>query len=132
MTTTPPSRVSNRIFSLTHSTETVTTAFAASPTSSPRRLLKDLYHNHSHHRAKEKSSFTSIFNSHSSIEDVESSLLHDECPTGPTQKDLDRAAKCGDFGKRPSDLFLKVGAPYIFVIHPHRAGKDLYRHPCRD
>lgn len=29
-------------------------------------------------------------------------------PDEPTQADLDRAAECGDFGSRPSDLFLKI------------------------
>ncbi|KAG1818492.1 uncharacterized protein BJ212DRAFT_1345885 [Suillus subaureus] len=97
--------VSNKVYSLTHSQKTLTAAFAASPTSSPGYLAKTLYAEH-HKKPISSGGYLETFMGvlqHGSASETQ------RIPSGePTQADLDRAAECGNFGSRPSDLFLKI------------------------
>jgi hypothetical protein len=97
--------VSDEVYSLTHSQKTLTAALAASPASAPGHLARTLYAEHDN---KPISSggylemFTSLLKRGNAHETQ-------RIPPGePTQADLDRAAECGNFGSRPTDLFLKV------------------------
>lgn len=97
--------ISDKVYSLTHSKKTLTAAFAASPTSSPGHVAKTLYEEH--HKTPVASggyleTFMGVLQGGNANETLR--ILSQE----PTQADLDRAAECGDFGSRPSDLFLKV------------------------
>ncbi|KAH7925600.1 hypothetical protein BV22DRAFT_1033871 [Leucogyrophana mollusca] len=97
--------ISEKAFSLTHSHNTVTAAFAANPKSSPGHLAKALYDEH-HKKPIGSGGYFETFlgmfqggnaNEINRIQTIE-----------PSQEDLDRAAECGQFGARPSDLFLKI------------------------
>jgi hypothetical protein len=97
--------VSDKVYSLTHSEKTLTAAFAASPESSPGQLAKTLYAEH-HKKRISSGGYVETF-----MGMLQRGNAHEtqRIPPGePTQADLDRAAECGDFGSRPSDLFLKV------------------------
>ncbi|KIJ17625.1 hypothetical protein PAXINDRAFT_167631 [Paxillus involutus ATCC 200175] len=104
--------VSETVYALTHSHKTVTAAFAAAPASepdtSPGHLAKTLYPNH-----KPLGSdgllemFKGLFHG-GDAKDMERIQAIE-----PTQEDLERAAQCGKFGSRPSDLFLKI---YVDVL----------------
>ncbi|KAF8843374.1 hypothetical protein BDN67DRAFT_945733 [Paxillus ammoniavirescens] len=104
--------VSETVYALTHSHKTVTAAFAAAPASepdtSPGHLAKTLYPNQ-----KSLGSdgllemFKGLFQG-GDMKDMERIQAIE-----PTQEDLERAAQCGKFGSRPSDLFLKI---YVDVL----------------
>ncbi|KAG2101086.1 uncharacterized protein F5147DRAFT_709739 [Suillus discolor] len=97
--------VSDKAYSLTHSQKTLTAALAASPASSPGDLVKTLYAEH-HKKPVSSAGYLETFMGvlqHGNDNETQ------RIPPGePTQTDLDRAAECGDFGSRPSDLFLKI------------------------
>lgn len=102
--------VSDKVYSLTHSQKTLTAAFAASPASSPGDLAKTLYAEH-HKKPISSGGYVETF-----MGMLRSGNAHETQripPGGPTQADLDRAAECGDFGSRPSDLFLKVSEVWL-------------------
>ncbi|KAG0703755.1 hypothetical protein DFH29DRAFT_914887 [Suillus ampliporus] len=95
--------ISDEVYSLTHSQKTLTAALAASPTSSPGHLAEALYAGSYHKKPTASGGY---------LETLMGALHVNETrrmPSGdPTQADLDRAAECGKFGSRPSDLFLKI------------------------
>jgi len=97
--------ISDKVYSLTHARETLTSAFAASPTSSPGHLAKTLYEEH-HKKPTAFGGYLETFMGvlHGGDANETHRILAEE----PSQADLDRAAECGNFGSRPSDLFLKV------------------------
>ncbi|KAH9919314.1 uncharacterized protein B0H18DRAFT_1028287 [Fomitopsis serialis] len=102
--------VSERVHNLTHSDKTLTSALAANPKESPGELGKKLYEEH-HHGIHNPNATGGIFATVKSMlktgstpEDAKEATAEDE----PSKEDLDRAAECGQFGTRPSDLFLKV------------------------
>ncbi|PCH40494.1 phospholipase D/nuclease [Wolfiporia cocos MD-104 SS10] len=101
--------VSERVNNLTHSDKTLTSALAASPTSAPGELGKTLYTEHHHGIHKPTATggilatLTGMLKS-GSVSEESKQATRDE----PSQEDLDRAAECGQFGSRPSDLFLKI------------------------
>ncbi|KZT12269.1 phospholipase D/nuclease [Laetiporus sulphureus 93-53] len=102
--------VSERVYNLTHSEKTLTAAYAASPDSSPGELVKKVYEAH-HHGVHEPGTTGGIFATAKSMlktgktpEESRKVTREDE----PSKEDLDRAAECGEFGARPSDLFLKI------------------------
>lgn len=118
--------VSDRVYAIIHSKETVTTAYASSPGSSPGRVMKKLYRDHRCRRLKNRSILHGARRDVATEEGHPTSEKHDELRiTGgvsidplslsiePTQVDLDRAAECGDFGRRPSDLFLRM---YVDIL----------------
>ncbi|KAI6098106.1 hypothetical protein F5141DRAFT_1146679 [Pisolithus sp. B1] len=123
--------VSDRIYAITHSKETVTTAYASSPGSSPGRIMKKLYRDHQRHKLKKRGGHWSV-GVHRDVptegEHPKSEKHHKPRITGgvptdplllsvePTQVDLDRAVECGDFGKRPSDLFLRMYVDILALI----------------
>ena len=90
--------VSDQIYDLCHSNDTVTQALAESPTSSVESVAEKLYKN----VKKEKLKAT-----------VGQPAL--------APSDLERAAECGKFTSRPSDLFLSVSrfSPFIKAMHEH-------------
>jgi hypothetical protein len=96
--------ISDKVYSLTQSDKTHTAAFAASPTSSPGHLAKTLYEEH--HKPVASGGYLETFMGvlQGGNANETRRILAEE----PTQADLDRAAECGDFGTRPSDLFLMV------------------------
>ncbi|CCL99523.1 uncharacterized protein FIBRA_01541 [Fibroporia radiculosa] len=102
--------VSDRVYSLTHSDKTLTAAFATSPDASPGELGKTLYaeHHHGIHKPGATggllSTLASMLKTGRTPEEAREATKEDE----PSQEDLDRAAECGQFGARPSDLFLKI------------------------
>ena len=102
--------VSERVYNLTHSDKTLTSALAANPKGSPGELGKKLYEEHHHgvHNPSASggivSTVKSMLKSGSTPEEAKAATAEDE----PSKEDLDRAAECGRFGTRPSDLFLKV------------------------
>lgn len=99
--------VSDKAYSLTHSQKTLTAALAASPASSPGDLVKTLYAEHHKKPVSSVGYLETFMGVLQHGNDNETQRLG--IPPGePTQTDLDRAAECGDFGSRPSDLFLKV------------------------
>lgn len=114
-------QVSDRVYAITHSKETVTTAFASSQDSSPGRIMKKLYRDYRRHKHKDRGSSWSVGvqqdtatkEEHSTREKYHVQPDLSSLSTEPTQADLDRAAECGDFGRRPSDLFLKM---YVDVL----------------
>lgn len=77
--------ISDHIYDLCHSSDTVAKALTESPTSSVDSVAEKLYKN----VKKEK---------------LKSTVGKPEL----TAADLDRAAECGKFTSRPSDLFLSV------------------------
>lgn len=106
--------ISERVYSLVHSGKTLITAFATATEPdhdhdvSPGHLAKTLYDEHpkNHHSLSDHGhlgAFKGLFQ-HTGKKDVEYIQAIE-----PTQEDLDLAAQCGNFGSRPSDLFLKVG-----------------------
>lgn len=102
--------VSKRVFDLTHSDKTLTSVLAANPKESPGELGKRLYEEYHHgvHNPSATggilSTVKSMLTSGSTAEEAKAATAEDE----PSKEDLDRAAECGRFGTRPSDLFLKV------------------------
>lgn len=108
--------ISEKVYSLVHSGKTLTAAFATATRPdddpndvSPGHLAKTLYDEHPKKQHNLPGSghletFKGLFQ-HTVNKDVEHIQEID-----PTQEDLDLAAQCGDFGSRPSDLFLKVSA----------------------
>ncbi|KAI0930893.1 hypothetical protein AcV7_004955 [Taiwanofungus camphoratus] len=101
--------VSDNVYALTHSDKTLTTALAASPDASPGELGKTLYEEHHHGIHKPNATggicatVKGMFRT-STKEEAREIAKEKE----PSQEDLDRAAECGRFGTRPSDLFLKI------------------------
>ncbi|KAG2066327.1 hypothetical protein BDR04DRAFT_1106891 [Suillus decipiens] len=93
--------VSGKVYALTHSEKTLTAALAASPTSSTGHLAKTLYAEH-HKKPTSAEGYLETF-----MGVLQRGNANETLPE-PTQADLDRAAECGDFGIRPSDLFLKI------------------------
>lgn len=87
--------ISDKVFDLVQGKETVTSALAASPTSSVEAIAEKLY---KHVK-------------------TDSHKLKVGTPT-LEPADLDRAAQCGQFANRPSDLFLQVR--YLDVAHDQR------------
>ncbi|KIM79061.1 hypothetical protein PILCRDRAFT_823914 [Piloderma croceum F 1598] len=83
--------ISDRVYDLIHRRETVTSALAASPTATVESIAEELYKN---------------FKCDSSKAKVGERKL--------TPADMDRAAQCGKFTSRPSDLFLQI---YAEVLH---------------
>ncbi|EPS95537.1 hypothetical protein FOMPIDRAFT_1132248 [Fomitopsis schrenkii] len=102
--------VSKRVFDLTHSDKTLTSVLAANPKESPGELGKRLYEEYHHgvHNPSATggilSTVKSMLTSGSTAEEAKAATAEDE----PSKEDLDRAAECGRFGTRPSDLFLKI------------------------
>ncbi|KAH7885430.1 hypothetical protein F5I97DRAFT_1928808 [Phlebopus sp. FC_14] len=102
--------VSEQAYSLSHSDQTVTSEFARSSQSSPGRIAKALYDEH--HRKPlgpggHLETFVAMFHGGNKREP-------DRVHGGePTKEVLDRAAECGKFGTRPSDLFLKI---YVDIL----------------
>lgn len=110
--------ISERTYALIHSHRTLTAAFASATTPdsdhdpdtvSPGYLAKTLYdddehtkQHHSFHDSSHLEAFKGLF-LHTGKKDVERIQAIE-----PTQEDLNQAAQCGNFGSRPSDLFLKV------------------------
>jgi hypothetical protein len=84
--------ISDKVYDLIHGKETVTSALAASPTATVESIAEKLYKN---------------FKCDSSKVKVGERKL--------TPADMDRAAQCGKFTSRPSDLFLQV----LCVIRLH-------------
>ncbi|KAG8214539.1 hypothetical protein J3R82DRAFT_9600 [Butyriboletus roseoflavus] len=111
--------ISEKVYSLVHSGKTLTAAFATATAPddehdvAPGHLAKTLYydeHPKKHHNLPGSShleAFKGLFQ-HTGNKDVER-IQEIE----PTQEDLNKAAQCGDFGARPSDLFLKI---YVDVL----------------
>ncbi|KAG1748562.1 hypothetical protein EDB19DRAFT_1682398 [Suillus lakei] len=97
--------ISDEVYSLTHSQKTLTTALAAFPTSSPGHLAKTLYAEH-HQKPVASGGYLETFMS--VLQRGNANETQRIPPGEPTQADLDRAAECGEFGSRPSDLFLKI------------------------
>lgn len=101
---------SERIYNLTHSDKTLTAAFATSPDSSPGELGKTLYaeHHHGIHKPNATGGITAtirdMLKTGHAPDEAKEAVREDD----PTPEDLDRAAECGQFGTRPTDLFLKV------------------------
>jgi hypothetical protein len=77
--------ISDKVYKLVQSKETVTSALAASPTTAVESVAEKLYKTSKRESSKAK-------------------VGQQE----PTPADLDRAAQCGKFTSRPSDLFLQV------------------------
>lgn len=107
--------ISEEVFSLIHSGKTLTAAFADAIESdhdhdlSPGLLAKGLYdkqpkNHHSLSGHGHLEAFKGLFQ-HTGKKNAERIQAIE-----PTQEDLDLAAQCGNFGSRPSDLFLKVSA----------------------
>ena len=102
--------VSERAYNLTHSDKTLTSVPAENPKESPGDLGKKLYEEHHHgtHNPTASggiaSTVKSMLKCGSTSEEAKAATAEDE----PSKEDLDRAAECGRFGTRPSDLFLKV------------------------
>ncbi|KAI6016247.1 hypothetical protein EDC04DRAFT_2577695 [Pisolithus marmoratus] len=113
---TGPGQVSDRVYVITHSKETVTTAFASSPDSSPGRLMKKLYRDHRRHKLKDRGVHPTLEKHRGLCITAAVSADPLSLATEPTQPDLDRAAKCGNFGRRPSDLFLKIYVDILATI----------------
>lgn len=117
--------VSERVYNLTHSDKTLTSALAANPKESPGELGKKLYEEHHHgiHNPSASggivSTVKSMLKSGSTPEEAKAATAEDE----PSKEDLDRAAECGRFGTRPSDLFLKV----CLVSHLHASPSPRHR-----
>ncbi|KAG9315842.1 hypothetical protein JVU11DRAFT_3491 [Chiua virens] len=121
--------ISERVYALVHSRRTLTSAFANvtevadhDDDVSPGQLAKTLYDSdeHASHHDGDPAKKHHMIPGGRHIEAFKA-LFHD---TGkkdveriqaiePTQEDLDLAAQCGDFGSRPSDLFLKI---YVDVL----------------
>lgn len=109
--------ISEKVCTLIHSNKTLTAAFAtatADPDNydvSPGRLARVLYDEHAkkHHSLSGSGhleAFKGLFqHTPRTRKDVERIQAIE-----PTQEDIDLAAQCGDFGSRPSDLFLKASA----------------------
>ncbi|EGN98552.1 hypothetical protein SERLA73DRAFT_183613 [Serpula lacrymans var. lacrymans S7.3] len=101
--------ITEKVYNLTHSQKTLTTAFAAAPHSSPGELGKSLYIEHHHHHSAPNASGGVLSTVkgmlHGGNANELKRIIKDEYPS---QEDLDRAAECGQFGSRPSDLFLKI------------------------
>lgn len=103
--------ISEKVYALIHSHKTLTTAFATATTGPdhdvfPGLLAKTLYDEHPKHHSFSGSNHLETFKElfrHTGKNDVERIQVIE-----PTQEDLDLAAQCGNFGSRPSDLFLKV------------------------
>lgn len=101
---------SERVYHLTHSDKTLTAAFATSPDSSPGELGKTLYaeHHHGIHKPNATGGITAtirdMLKTGHAPDEAKEAVREDD----PTPEDLDRAAECGQFGTRPTDLFLKV------------------------
>lgn len=124
--------VSDRVYAIVHSKETVTTAYASSPGSSPGRIMKKLYRDHQRRRLKNRGIRHWSVGVHRDVATEgghpTSEKHHELRITGgvstdplslsiePTQVDLDRAAECGDFGRRPSDLFLRMYVDILAAI----------------
>ena len=109
--------ISAEVYALIHSHKTLTTAFATATTGpdqdvSPGLLAKTLYDERPEHHTLSGSSYLEAFKGlfqHTGKKDVYE--RHGvQAAIDPTQEDLDLAAQCGNFGSRPSDLFLKVSA----------------------
>ncbi|EMD40285.1 hypothetical protein CERSUDRAFT_90999 [Gelatoporia subvermispora B] len=105
--------VSQHVWDLTHSDKTLVQALAANPSAAPQELGKSLYAHH-HHGAHHQ---PNAAGSGGIIGTVKGLFKNGKTPSTepiapqdeePTQEDLDRAAECGKFGSRPSDLFLKI------------------------
>ncbi|KAF8133725.1 hypothetical protein EV363DRAFT_1397144 [Boletus edulis] len=110
--------ISEKVSALVHSNKTLTTAFATATVEteediSPGHLARTFYDEHSKKHSNLSGSgayletFKGLFQ-HAGKKDVERVQAIE-----PTQEDIDLAAQCGDFGSRPSDLFLKI---YVDVL----------------
>ena len=106
--------ISDKVYALVHSDKTLTAAFATTTTEaeqdiSPGHLARTLYDEHpkKHAGGSHLEAFKALFQN-TGKKDIERIQTIVE----PTQEDMDRAAQCGDFGSRPSDLFLKVRSRY--------------------
>ena len=85
--------ISDKVYGLVHERETVTSALAVSLTGSVDAIAEKLYKHIKRDSTKVK--------------------VGEETPT---TADLDRAAECGKFTSRPSDLFLQVLHDYFLEI----------------
>ncbi|EIW81191.1 hypothetical protein CONPUDRAFT_137247 [Coniophora puteana RWD-64-598 SS2] len=98
--------VSSKTFSIVHSNKTLTSAYAEKPDSSPGHLAKTLYEEH-HMKLPGSGgyaeTFASIFKGGNANE-----MKRIQKEVDPSPEDLDKVADCGNFGSRPSDLFLKM------------------------
>jgi len=110
--------ISDKVYSLTHSEKTVTKALTASPGSSPGHLAKTLYEEH-HKKPTASGGYLEMFMG--VLQGRHANEIHQTLSEEPTQADLERAAECGNFGKRPSDLFLKASN---LILESRRAYPD--------
>ncbi|KAF9220887.1 hypothetical protein BS17DRAFT_786130 [Gyrodon lividus] len=122
--------VSEKVYSLTHSHKTVTAAFAVTPgtDTSPGHLAKALYDD-PNKKPLGPSDYLETFKG--LFQGGDKKGVEHIKGIEPTQEDLDRAAQCGNFGSRPSDLFLKIyvdvlatleGNPWSGVVSPPLLG----------
>jgi len=84
--------ISDQVYQLVQAKETVTSALAASPTAAVESVAENLYKHVKRESSKAKVGEPKLY-----------------------PVDLDRAAECGKFTSRPSDLFLQVPCLYILV-----------------
>ncbi|KAL6303145.1 hypothetical protein BKA93DRAFT_789501 [Sparassis latifolia] len=97
--------IPDKCYALTHSDKTLTAALASSPTFAPGELGKYLYeHHHARHPHFLSTLKRMMLRTGATPEESKRVAVEDE----PSKEDLDRAAECGQFGTRPSDLFLKI------------------------
>lgn len=89
--------ISDKVYNLTHATETVQSVVAQDPSKPIGEVAEKLYKIHAKDEGKIASEKMKI-------------MFGGTADRGaiPTKEELDRAAECGKFGRRPSDLFLKV------------------------
>lgn len=100
--------ISEHVYKLTHGTDTVTSVLAQDPSKPISEVVSHLFGKHhggttreandkeEHTVDKVKAKFSKLSTKGGGHEDH------------PSKEDLDRAAECGNFGRRPGDLFLKV------------------------
>lgn len=112
------------IVSLIQTNETVTSGLAKDPTQTVGYIAAKLYP--SPNFISKTLSRLRISKDHSKTGDGE-----EPTPEEPTPEELEEAAKCGKFSKRPSDLFLKVRTTSltlaIIMITLATLALDLYR-----
>lgn len=93
--------ISDNIWNLTHGTETITTYVAAHPDDAPEAISDKLFPMTKKEASK---GFIGSIKTALGGKDQTRGTAHID----PTPEDLERAAQCGRFPTRPSDLFLKV------------------------
>lgn len=92
--------ISDKVYELTHATDTVQSVLAQDPSQAVGDVAEKLYKVHAKDEGKIGAERMKV-------------LFSGTADRGaiPTKEELDRTAECGKFGRRPSDLFLKVCPP---------------------